>query len=301
MPLQSYQSKPLPDNARNAVYASLNSCGFNPKMIVENYAFSSRDKNEVRTNAVVFSHKIHRTLDYTGVTLFNPANGKDERTWVQLLAQSAAPLNLSHQDESKNFSFWFSNVKDRRAQEVNPNLIESNIGYDQLHQVLNAYATDLKPQRIIDVKQRRAEFSHSLFCKTAFQLSFWAIEVTRDLLVTHFGSAVKQLRDYRDNAGSPIPELDVTDIAVQLLGAAILSHTGVLGDALRQQDPPIDRLIDIAYAKYPDYFDSNLFERWDEVCASAYKILTELRYSGFAPDMLTALYKEAYPDKAIRR
>ncbi|MCI0691510.1 SAM-dependent methyltransferase [candidate division KSB1 bacterium] len=295
--------KPLPDNVRNAIYDGLESHGFKPEtMIKENYAFSGRDGRRVTVNALVFTHDIHRTLDYTGFTIFNPARDENELLLARVLAQSAAPFHLIYRGESESFSFWFSNVRDRKAQEVEPVLAERDINYTKLSQVLDAYAADIKPQQIIDVKQGRGEFTNPRFRQTGpFQLSLWAIDVTGDLLVEHFGRVVNALYKYHDWHGSAIPKRDVTDIAIQLLGATILAHTGVLGENIRQEDPSMDLLIHAAYEKFGNYFDIELLKRWNEAVALAYQILKELRFSGFAPDMLKRLYTEAYPDLKDRK
>lgn len=305
MPSTGYQIKPLPENALSAVCDGLKPYGFTPTMIKENYAFSGRDGILITVNALVFTHEIHRIFDYTGITLFNPANGADEpnheSNLARILAQSAAPFHLIYRDRKESFSFWFSNVNDRNAREIEPVLVESDINCSKLSEVLNRYDSDIRPQRIIDVKQGRAAFTHPCFCGPS-QLSLWAMGVTADLLVRHFGHAVNKLRTYRDSqSGSSIPDQEVTDLAIQLLGATILAHTGVLGDDIRQHDPPLDDLISRAFDKFRNYFNPNLIKRWDKATGSAYKVMTELRYTGFAPDMLKELYKQAYPAKEARK
>jgi len=295
--------KPLPDNARNAIYDCLKLQGFSSNMIKEDYAFSGLHNQLIKVNALVFAHEIHRSPDYTGITVINPENSITEADLTQILAQTAAPFHFIFRENKQDFSFWFSNIKDRGTSKIESRQIETDISYTNLSKVLNTYAVDIKPQKIIDVKQGREEFNHLQFREIGpFQLSLWAIEVTSKLLVEHFGRVVNWLYTFRDKqSGLPIPEKDVTDIAIQLLGATILAHTGNLGDDIRSDDPSVDLLINKAFDKFPNYFNVDLFEKWNEAIFSAYKILKELRYSGFAPDMLKGLYTEAYPDRKTRK
>ncbi|MFC1885735.1 class I SAM-dependent DNA methyltransferase [Thermodesulfobacteriota bacterium] len=57
----------------------------------------------------------------------------------------------------------------------------------------------------------------------------------------------------------------------------------------------------MASRKYPNYFNAKLLRQWKKAADSAYHTLTELCYSGFSPEMLTNLYREAYPDKKDRK
>jgi len=213
---------PLERKAHKAVYDSLKLHRYNPEtMIREEYSFSGRSGEPFKVNAVVFTHEAHRSPDYTGFTLFNTENGaRDESSIVKILAQSAAPFHFIHRNQKKNFSFWFTNVKERNAKEPLAVKIESGVGYENLSQVLEAYSDDLIPGHINKVKLGGEEFVHHRFRKHGpFQLSIWAVDVTQDLLVKHFGRAVSNLREYHSPKNNTVlPKEDVTDIAVQLLG-----------------------------------------------------------------------------------
>ena len=296
MPFPQYIQ--MPDNALKAACDSLAIFGFKPKMIGNEYHLSIPNGKFI-VNSIAFTHETRRTLDYTGFTLFNAAGDREESEIVRILAKSAAPFHLIHR-KSNNFSFWFSNVDVNGKWEVKPNLIKSDIGYDTLTDELKEYTEDIKPQHIIDVKQRRSEFNHQKFKESGpFQLSLWAINVTEDLLVKQFGRTVNELRGYRDSA---IPDQEITDIAIQLLGAIILANTGVLkGDNIPPKEISLAQLIRAVQDKFQKYFDIRLFEKWHDATELAYQTLTKLHYSGFAPEMLTKLYREAYPDKKKRR
>lgn len=289
-----FESNPLPDNALSAVYDGLLSRGFTESSIKRDYSFSLRDGRHITPNLLAFAHETRRRPDYTSLTVFNPVNGAHDQALVQGLAQCAAPFHLIHRSETNRFSFWFSNVRERTSPQVEVQPIAQNIHYSELSRVFDDYGADFNPRRIVDVKQGRDVFRH--FAHTGpFQLTLWAIEATGDLLVTHFGRAVESLR--RDN----IPSQEITDLAVQLLGATILAHTGNLGETLRQRDLSVNSLINIAHEAYPNYFTPQLFTRWPDAAAASYEILTQLRYSNFAPELLTQLYRAAYPDKTQRR
>lgn len=296
--------KPLHRNARMAVFDVLKEYDFTPEtMIKEEYPFPGIDGRKFKANAIAFTHETHRTPDYTGFSVFNTTNDRDERKLVTILARSAAPFHFIHRDKEKNFSFWFSNVRDRKARELESREIESNVSYDNLSNALREYSEDLKRHNIIDVKQGLEEFTHPRFKESgSFQLSLWAIDVTGESLVKHFGRTVNNLAMCQDSkSGSPIPKKDVTDIAIQLLGAVILADNGTLGWDIQKEKPGVDKLIAAASRKFPNYFDTELLQQWKEAADSAYHNLTELCYSGFSPEMLTNLYREAYPDKKDRK
>ena len=302
--MPEFPFKPLNQNARIAVFDVLKKYEFTPEtMIKEEYPFPGIDGRKFKANAIAFTHETHRTPDYTGFSVFNTTDDRDERKLVTILARSAAPFHFIHRDKKKNFSFWFSTVKDRKARELESREIESNVSYDNLSNALREYSEDLKRHHIIDVKQGLEEFTHPRFKESgSFQLSLWAIDVTGESLVKHFGRAVNNLSVHRDShTGTAIPKQDVTDIAIQLLGAIILADNGTLGRDIQKEKPGIEALIAAARRKFPNYFDVKLLRQWKEAADLAYQILTELCYSGFSPEMLTKLYREAYPDKEDRK
>ncbi len=302
MPESSF--KPLNQNARMAVFDVLKEYDFVPDtMIKEGYPVLGIDGRKFTTNAIAFTHETHRTPDYTGFCIFNTTDEGDENTLIGNLACSAAPFHFIHRDKKKNFSFWFSNLKDRKTRELKSRKIESDVSYDNLSMALKEYSEDLKRQQIIDVKQGFEHFTHPFFNESGpFQLSLWAIDVTGESLVKHFGRAVSNIAAYRDsNTGRAISKKDVTDIAIQLLGAVILADTGTLGGDIQKEKPEIEKLIAVASNKFPHYFNTQLLRHWRAAADLAYHTLTELCYSGFSPEMLTNLYREAYPDKKDRK
>ena len=302
--MSKFPFKPLNQNARMAVFDVLKEYDFTPEtMIKEEYPFPGIDGRKFKANAIAFTHETHRTPDYTGFSVFNATDDRDERKLVTILARSAAPFHFIHRDNKKNFSFWFSNVKDRKARELESREIESNVSYDNLSNALREYSEDLKRHHIIDVKQGLEEFTHPRFKESgSFQLSLWAIDVTGKSLVKHFGHAVNNLSVHRDShTGTAIPKKDVTDIAIRLLGAVILADTGTLGRDIQKEKPGIEKLIAAASRKFPNYFNTQLLRQWKAAADSAYHTLAELCYSGFSPEMLTNLYREAYPDEKDRK
>jgi hypothetical protein len=294
---QSYITTPvrqLPNNAIEAVRDSLIPRGFKRQALIENYAFSDREGRQIKTNLLAFAHETSRGPDYTGLTVFNPANGISDEQLIQTLAQSAAPFHLIHRHQTQRFSFWFTNARMRGVSEIEIRRVAEDIDYSQLPQLIESFGVDIQPQRIIDVKQGRDSFRH--FADAGpFQLALWAIDVTGDRLVQHFGRAVAALRQ------GQIHLTDIPDLATQLLGATILAHTGAFGSDFRQNDLPLDSLLTKATQEFPNYFTLAPFERWYQPASDAYRILTELSYANFSPELLTQLYREAYPDVTQRR
>jgi hypothetical protein len=289
--------EPLPLAAYEAARASILRRDFPQEGILDDYSFSSRSKEHtIKINALAFAHPVHRNpAEYASFTLYNAVNGQSDDVLVKILAESAAPFHLIHRDNQ--FYFWVSAY---RNNQVEPIPVGSHIAYDQLDNVLSDYASDLNPRRIIDVKQGRDRFTifHDIY---PLQLSFWAADVTRDLLVDYFGQAVNKLRTrIRYERETPLSEEvdEVTDLAIQLLGAIILADTGVLGDDLRRRgDVSLNHLLTEAQSKFGLYFQKNLFEKYYEAAEEIYQLLRQIRYAGFVPDMLRDLYMKAYSEE----
>src|SRR5205085_3075594 len=105
------------------------------------------------------------------------------------------------------------------------------------------------------------------------QLSLWAADVTRGLLVDYFADAVEVLRRHaRQRHATRAYDLPVTSLAVQLLGAIILADTGVLGNDLRLEDVPLGKLITSAYKEFDTYFQLELFGMYSDAAEEAYKL-----------------------------
>jgi len=72
---------PLPENARNAAVDGILKQGFVP---LEDYEFISLGENRpIKTNILAFAHRVHRTPEYTGLTVFNAVNGHDDNSLIQ--------------------------------------------------------------------------------------------------------------------------------------------------------------------------------------------------------------------------
>lgn len=281
-------STPLPLNAYKAASDSFLKLGFDKRGIIEEYSFSDQTGKPFKVNPMVFADPVRRSPDlYASFTTYNAVNGEDDAALVKILACSSAPFHLIHREG--HFSFWGSTVEN---EEICPIPIQSAISYDQLSVFLDKYAVDLKPQRIIDVKQGRERFI--LFEKelNPLQLSFFVRNVTEKLLGDCFSQAVALLHKGK------IPQADIPGIAIQLLGAMILADTGVLGEKLLQKsDTTLDELIGEASKKFKRYFDAKLFQEHAFSTEKAYKLLRQIRFSGFTPDMLISLYTKAYSEK----
>lgn len=291
----SVSVRALPVKAYEAVYDSLILRGFNRQSLITDYAFSDRQGAQVKTNLLAFAHETSRGPDYAGLTVFSPANGIDDEQLARTLAQSGAPFHLIHRHQAERFSFWFTNARlNDLPEQIEARKVEEDIDYSRLPQLIESYRADIQPQRIIDVKQGRDSFRH--FADAGpFQLALWAIEVTGDRLVSHFGRAVAALRQHQVQLD------DIPDLSTQLLGATILAHTGAFGANFQQSNTPLDNLLTRAASDFPNYFSTTIFERWYQPALDAYRILTELSYANFSPELLTQLYREAYPDVSQRR
>jgi type I restriction-modification system DNA methylase subunit len=287
--------EPLPPAAYEAARISILKRDFPQNALLNEYCFSSRHKTHtVKVNALAFTHSIHRNpAEYAGLTLYNAVNDQSDDVIVKTLAESSAPFHLIHRDGQ--FSFWASGITNNN--EANPIRIQDNIAYDQLDNVLSKYAVDLKPQRIIDVKQGRDTFTLPVFRDNipALQLSLWATNVTRKLLVDHFAFAIDKLRNYaRNHPTIGAYDSSLTRIAIQLLGAIVLADTGVLGDDLRLHNASMYSLITAAQAKFENYFQRELFIQYQEGAEEAYRLLREICFAGFVPDMLSEIYTKAF-------
>lgn len=209
---------------------------------------------------------------------------------MPILAESAAPFHIIHRGE--RFSFWGSTIVDRQPK---PIPLLANIAYDQLAHALGEYAPDLEPQRIVDVKLGRDSFTLPMLREMhPMQLSFWAADVTRPLLVDYFALAVNELRRYAKRQKAEIPDETLTSLAIQLLGAIILADTGVLDDDIRLGDVSMRQLFERAAARFGRYFQPNMLFAYEEAAEQAYQILRQIRYSGFVPEMLASIYRAAF-------
>ena len=291
--------RPLPQAAYAAARTWLLRLNFPETAILNDYSFSARSRNHTTTiNALAFAHPVHRNpAEYASFTLYNAVDGISDEKIVPILAESSAPFHLIHRDGQ--FAFWASTIENNSLKPIH---IESRISYEQLEAVLRHYSDDLGPQRIINTKQGRDTFTHPKLRELRpRQLSFWAMEVTRPLLVKYFGDAVDTIRNGIGNSlNMYMPEKIedvIVDLAVQLLGALILADTGVLGDNLRTNIISLNELITEAQSKFYRYFQTELFVKHWNSAEKAYELLREIRYSNFTPDMLTQLMMAAHSEE----
>lgn len=282
----------LPDNAYEAARASIQARGFVREAILSNYRFISTERDHATINAYAFAHPVHRIQsEYGAITVYNVADGRRDEAIVDVLARSHALFHLIHRDGT--FNFWASSYANG---EVRPIRIQSNIAYHELEHTLHRFEADLKPEHLVDVKQGRSHFKHQIFRTIEpLQLSWFILEVTQRILTKYFSSAVAVLREPTgsDHYRSPGEEA-ITDLAVQLLGATILTDTGALGDRARLTDLSLDDLITVAAAKFGRYFKVELFEKHAEAARHAYEVMRRVSYAGFVPEMLSDLYVAAY-------
>jgi hypothetical protein len=291
---------PLPPAATDAARRSILRRGFPADGIVQGYTFSAatgQNGERVGTNATVFADAVHRTpAQYASMTVFNVRDGLIERAVVEQLAQSAAPFHLLHKEG--RFSLWIS---DRQSGQSRNECVKDRIDYEWLDEVLAGFADDLTPARIIDVKQDRARFTHPAFADMRpYQLALWAIEATRPVLVRTFTAAVAEVRSTLRQQDVTTTEQTILEIGVQLLGACILGDTGTLGSVAQSPNVALSLLIREAHERFPSYFRPEFMATYTEATARAYDILRQVSYANFVPDMLTELYRKAYPPQQTR-
>jgi len=283
---------PLPAGAYDAALEGITKCGFSENAILKEYSFSSVNvKSPVKLNALAFAHPIHRNPgEYASFTVYNAVNGLHDEAIVPILAESAAPFHIIHRDE--RFAFWGSTIVDRQPK---PIPLLSNISYDQLANAMGEYAPDLEPQRIVNVKLGRDSFTLPLLREMQLmQLSFWAADVTRPLLIDYFAQAVNALRQYAKRQRAEIPDEILTSLAIQLLGAIVLADTGVLDDDIRLGEVSMRQLFERAASRFARYFQPVILFTYEEAAERAYQILRQIRYSGFVPEMLASIYTAAF-------
>lgn len=288
--------QPMEVAAYNAARASLLKLNFPENAILKDYSFSARSKDHtIKTNALTFAHAVHRNpAEYASFTLYNAVDGLSDEKIVPILAESSAPFHLIHRNGQ--FAFWASAFRNNKPEPIH---VRSGIAYDQLDEALSHYSVDLQPPRIIEVKQGRDTFTLPIFRDIyPLQLSLWAADVTRDLLVDYFARAVEILRRHaRQRRDTRAYDLPVTSLAVQLLGAIILADTGVLDNIdnnLRLEDATLNRLMKAAHAKFDTYFHLEVFDTYRDAAEDAYRRLRSIRYAGFVPEMLREIYIRAF-------
>lgn len=282
---------PLPRVAYETARSSILSLGFDASAILHDYSYCGRDGQHLKINALVFAHPMQRTpAYYAGLTLYQANDGRTDDSLVSLLSQTTAPFHLIHREAE--FSLWTSSIS---GGSIKPIHIKSNIVYDELNSVLHNYSADLRPERIIEVKQGRSEFDNPIFLEVRpLQLSLFMLDVNRKLLIRYFSKAVEVLRETIGARGAQSHEELIPGGAIQLLSALILADTGVLEKLDQIEHYSLAELIHLASMRFPLYFKEQFFEEYLVESEEAYKLMRAIRYSGFSPDMLSDLYIAAY-------
>lgn len=289
----------LPPAAREAVLRSLVGIGFDAGAVLRDYAFSIGQGQTAKADLLAFADPMHRTpADYAAISAAHRITGQEPQEQVDTLSKSGALFHLLH--EAGAFQLWVSDFDPSRRQPL-ARPLGSTIAPDRLTEALGEYGADLTPERIVGVKQGREWFAHeSLRGVAAQQMTLWVMDVNRPLLLSHFEAAVKRLQKAQDESGA-WDDNDTTRMSVQLLGAVVLADTDVLGTAVRlNRGISLDRLWAEGHRWFPDYFQP-IVPAARQAAEAALEILRAISYSGFQPEMLVDLYKEAYRKEQRRR
>ena len=283
--VDDYQNH-LPESAYLAVRDSLLGLGFDKNAILRNQKISLSENNYLTLDALAFAHPIRRRVIDTCFTLYNAANGKSDEELVTSLALSGAPFHLLHRN--RTFTLWTSPTND--VGQIRPVPSIPNITYDKLNGVFQDHADDLAPERILDFKQHHVPFFHFPEL-SSIQMSLFTQEVTGKLLRTHFSSAVAALRAHDLN------DETVSKLAIQLLAIVVLADTGALTNEIRlnRNDYSIHDLIREAKTQsFGRFFDERLFEQHPEAIEASFRLLRQLHYANFDPNLIPELQLSAY-------
>lgn len=289
----------LPQAAREVVLSALVGIGFDARAVLPDYAFSIGEGRTAKADLLAFADPMHRTpADYAAISAAHRIAGQEPWEQVDTLSKSGALFHLLH--EAGAFQLWVSDYDASRKQPL-ARPLGGTIAPDRLAQALGDYGADLTPERIVGVKQGREWFAHeSLRGVAAQQMTLWVMDVNRPLLLSHFEAAVKRLQKAQDESGA-WDDNDTTRMSVQLLGAVVLADTDVLGTAVRlNRGISLERLWAEGHRWFPDYFQP-IVPAARHAAEAALEILRAISYSGFQPEMLVDLYKEAYRKEQRRR
>ncbi|MGI0013751.1 MAG: HsdM family class I SAM-dependent methyltransferase, partial [Nitrososphaera sp.] len=245
-------------------------------------------------NCVAFADQRKWDPDTASVAVYyDPENRYPEPVILKQMAYSGAPfVFIGRQTKLLPYGMSFKT-------QLEPKPLGDAIPYKAIGEFLAHYKFDINPQRIIDVKRNLTNFI-AFPELNPFQLRLFIFPLTRDELAKNFSGAVDALISKLDKRKGTKENL-VTDIAVQLLGAIILAHKGVLGDKYREPNVTFTKIFKRASERFQDYFDGNLIERYAQAAEQAYSFLQQATYSSFTPDMLDELYLRAYPDAQKRK
>ncbi|MGH7492168.1 MAG: HsdM family class I SAM-dependent methyltransferase [bacterium] len=288
---------PLPQNYYQPIRQSLLACSFLPNAIRDGHDFTV-ESGRLRVNCVAFADQRQWDPDTASVAVYyDPENRYSEPVILDQMIYSGAPFVFI--GRQRNLLPFGMNVNTNVNTKIEPRSLGDAIPYNAVGEFLERHKVDINPQRIIDVKRGLTKFS--FFPElNPFQLRLFIFPITRNLLAKNFSSAVHSLRSGLSKRNGTNENL-VPRIAVQLLGAIILAHKGVLGDIYRQPDAAFVEVFKRASERFPSYFDWKLTERYAHTVEQAYSFLQQAGYSSFTPDMLDELYLRAYPDAQKRK
>jgi len=284
----------VPSDMRTAILAptrdALLQREFSDSAIRPEYVFTSEGAG-LKLHLAAFTDPERWDPITSGVNFYYNSDNLAHGPILQQLSKTGAPFNLIGDPESVSLYVVSQDGRLRVRR------LLRELAYEQLAQALTQYGADISPQRIKRAKDGLDTFV--LFPQfSGLQLRLFAIEVTREILVNQFAAALKELGSALVNDGL---EGDAPALAVELLAAIVLAHKGVLGEKCSRQGAPLNLVVEAATRQFGRYFHLTKTDRYRRVADSAFAILQQVRYSSLTPDILEALYEEAYPEIAVRR
>lgn len=285
-----WQYSEMPQNLYYPIRDALRSRNFADEAIRTNYPFTDQHSKPIHLNCVAFADRTRWDADTASVALYyNPNIRVQEDSLVERIAVSGAPIVIL--GKATTASLFGISVNGRPQ----ANLVQSDIAYSDMPIVLERYAADINPRKILDVKHGFAYFVTAFSKANPLQLRLWAVDATKDILVQHFSAAVGSIQeDFKRRKVTYKKEQLDTKLAIQLLGATILAHKGRLGEKLQSPNVGLNDILVATQNDFKHYFDRKFFETHWKTCEDAYSILQKVFYSNFTPQMLDELYLKAY-------
>jgi hypothetical protein len=263
---------------------------FSDSAIRREYVFTSEGSG-LKVHLAAFTDPERWDPITSGVNFYYNRDNLPHHRVLDQLARTGAPFNLIGGEGSVSL---YVVSQDGR---LRVHTILQDFAYEQLPQALTEFGADISPQRIRRAKEGSDTFV--LFPEfSGLQLRLFAVQVTREILVKQFAAALRQLESALANQGV---ELEAPALAVELLAAVVLAHKGVLRNECAEQGAPMSLVIDAATRRFSRYFRLAKMKRYRQAAEAAFGILQQVRYSSLTPDILEALYEQAYPEIAARR
>jgi hypothetical protein len=289
---------PLPPTYRQLIQTGLEN-RFSSHSIRNEYEFTAHNKSgRLKVNYAAFTSDTHYDLDTAAVAIYyEPSGTISEEFILDQLALCGAPFVFVGRKEDIHPFGMNANGK------PTPYSLREPLSYNELGEFFGQYQADINPEKINAAKRGIAQFV-AFPQLNPLQLRLFTVDITRKLLAESFSNAVQLLRE-NFKAGrkglSPLDEIKVTEIAVQLLGAIILAHKGRLGAEYQATNASFSSVLTQAASMFPNYFNQELLEKHWLAAKSAYRFLQQATYSSFTPDMLGELYHRAYPSVEKRK